>query len=395
MITAAALVCWVMTGYKLRQLARDPGNRPLRYLCLTLAALSLPLTIDPYGDVLDRAVGVLDVGRATGNCLVMVAAGAAQCVLLYLPSTDDDVRQRVRRRTLAMLGCVALFVVVFLLTPAPYSLTDPYVRSGAYYEATPTLAAAPYGLVYIGYVAWAGVQGAILSLRFARSATRTLLRLGLRLAAAGSILAIGYLAVKVMASITATENAQVVTNVDVLIRPLYTASTVTLLLGATIPAWGERIGLDRAWANLVARWDCHRLQPLWDLIYRAVPEVALLPHPTPPALRRIRLIVEILDGYVWLAAWMSETAAQAARAARAGDDDTDAATEAELLAIAARDKLAGRLPTGDRAVSLPPASPLRSDDETDAVAQVAWLIRVARALRHRPAIATAMESLPS
>ncbi len=75
----------------------------------------------------------------------MVAAAAVQIVLLYLPGTDDDLPRRVRRRTLAMLLCVALFVVIFVRTPARYSLADPYVRSGAYYEATPTPAAAPYG----------------------------------------------------------------------------------------------------------------------------------------------------------------------------------------------------------------------------------------------------------
>jgi hypothetical protein len=385
---AAALGCWVMTGYKLRQLIGDPGNLPLRQLCLALAAFTLPITIDPFGARLDRAVGMLDVGRVAGACLTMVAAGAAQNVLLYLPDTGEDTRRRVRRRTLTMACCVALTVGLFVLTPARYRLTDPSVRSGAYYTATPTLAAAPYLLVYLGYVAWVALQGALLSVRYAGSATRMLLRLGLRLAAAGSILGLGYLAVKVAASIAATGHSGHLSLADRLTAPLYTTTTATLLVGATIPSWGARIRLDRAWANLAARRDCRRLHPLWELIHQAVPEVALLPHPARPGLRRVRTIVEILDGYVQLAPWATETAAQRARALAAGRPDPDASAEAALLRLAARDKRAGQAPPGDPAVALPAASPLRCDGETDAVAQVTWLTRVARALRQLPVPAT-------
>jgi len=387
MISVVALACWVMTGYKLRHLARDPGNRPLRYLCLTLAALSLPLTIDPFGALLDRAVGVLDLGRVTGICLVVVAAGAAQCVLLYLPGTGEDIDRQVQRRTLAMLGCVAAIVAVFLLTPARYSLTDPYVRSGAYYQTTPTPAAAPYMPIYNAYVAWAGLQGAILSLRLARSTTQILLRLGLRLAAAGSALGIGYIATKVIASIAAAEHAHQLTAIDALIAPLYTTTTVTLLIGATIPSWGTRIGLDRIPANLAARRDCRQLQPLWNLIHQATPEVALLPHPTQPPLRRTRMIVEILDGYVQLTPWLTTTTTQQTNTTPTRQDHTDATTEATQLTTAAHHKLTGQPPTTNP--TIPPTSPLHPDNQTDPTTQIACLIHIARALpNHHPITTT-------
>src|SRR5215468_1151810 len=232
MIGAVAIACWVMTGFKLRHLVRDPRNPALRYLCLTLASLSLSLSLNPFDAALDRIVGTRDVGMVTGNCLVVIAAGAAQAVLMYLPGTGDDVRWRVRNRNVVMLACVALLVAVFVLTPTP----------------TP--------------------------------------------AAAGSLLGVCYATVRVI------EHTLKLAALEVLITPLYTTTTATLLVAATIPSWGARIGLDRAWANLSARQDCRRLQPLWDLVYRAVPEVALLPHPTRPPLRRVRMIVEILDGYV-------------------------------------------------------------------------------------------------
>src|SRR5215468_11535984 len=178
MIGAVAIACWVMTGFKLRHLVRDPRNPALRYLCLTLASLSLSLSLNPFDAALDRIVGTRDVGMVTGNCLVVIAAGAAQAVLMYLPGTGDDVRWRVRNRNVVMLACVALLVAVFVLTPTPTPAAAPYKTI--------------YALVYGGYVAWAAAQGAILSLRFARSATPVLLRLGLRLAAAGSLLGVCY-----------------------------------------------------------------------------------------------------------------------------------------------------------------------------------------------------------
>jgi hypothetical protein len=351
MIGAIVVACWVMTGYKLRHLLRDPRNPALRYLCLTLAALSVSLSLDPFDATLDRVAGTRDVGMVIGNCLVVIAANAAQAVLMHFPGTGEDVRRRVYNRNRVMLACVVLLVTVFVLTPR--------------YHGVPTPAAAPYtviyALIYGGYVAWAAAQGAILSLRFARSATQVLLRLGLRLAATGSLLGVCYAAARIVESIVGTA-------VDALITVLYTTTTVVLLVAATIPSWGQRIGLDRAWADLSARRDCQRLQPLWDLVYEAAPEVALLPHPAQPPLRRVRMIVEILDGYVRLAPWMSGAAAEV---------NVDAETGARLLTIAARDRLAGRPPAGERTVAALPW-----ECETDAAAQVARLIRVARALHH-------------
>jgi hypothetical protein len=363
MIAAVALACWVMTGYKLRHLLRDRKNRALRYLCLTLASLSLSLSLNPFDPALDRIFGSRDAGMVIGNCLVVIAAGAAQAVLMYLPGAGAEVHRRVRNRNVVMLACVALLVAVFVLTPTP-------TPSAAVYKKI-------YILIYGGYVAWAAAQGAILSLRFARSATQVLLRLGLRLAVAGSLLGVCYATVRVVDSF---EYVQRLADIYVLVPALYTTTTVTLLVAATIPSWGPRIGLDRAMADLSARRDCRRLQPLWALVYRAAPEVTLLPHPTQPSLRRVRMIVEILDGYVRLAPWVSEAAAQYARTAGTGHDEMDAATEARLLTIAARDKLAGRPPTDARTVTVAPPSPLHPDGEAGAAAQVAWLIRVAQAL---------------
>jgi Family of unknown function (DUF6545) len=395
-LAVIALVCWVMAGYKVRDLIRDPGNRPLRYLSLALVAVALSITVQPICQWLDQTVGVLDVGRVVSNGLALTAAGVGQLVLLHMTRTDDAVHRTVRRRITALLVALAVMVVLFLLTPARYSLSDPYVLSHAYYAATPTPAAAPYALVFLAYLGWIAVQWTTLAHRYASMAVRPLLRLGLRLITAGSVLVLAYIAVKVTASIAAAAHQPLAHTLDAVIIPLYTSATTAVLLGATLPSWGPRVGLERLWNNLAARRDCRRLRPLWTLVHQAVPHVALLPHPPQPSLRRIRMTVEILDGYVQLAPWFPAEAATVTRrhAEDAGlsPENRDAAVEAVVVALAVRDKLADR-PPATAAVPVPVGGESEGDGETGAAAEVARLARVAHALHNSPAVSAALAEL--
>ncbi|PZG07777.1 hypothetical protein C1I95_30665, partial [Micromonospora craterilacus] len=93
------LVCWGMSLYKLRDLARDRGNLPLRALCLALLAITLSMTIQPFMPRIDQFLGVLDAARLISNCLSLLCATAAQAFLLYLTSDDAETRRSVRRRS--------------------------------------------------------------------------------------------------------------------------------------------------------------------------------------------------------------------------------------------------------------------------------------------------------
>src|SRR5205814_6071472 len=109
--------------------------------------------------------------------------------------------------------------------------------------------------------------------------------------------------------------------------------------GATLPSWGPKVGLERLWDAYTARRQCRQLYPLWTLVDSAVPDVTILPHPAEPVLRRARMTVEILDGYVQLSRWASAETLERARhhAARLATRGKagDAAIDAAVIAVAA------------------------------------------------------------
>jgi hypothetical protein len=387
-----ALACWVLTVVKVCDAISDPANRSLRYLTATLAALSASMTFQPLAQWLDHTTGVLDLGRAAGNCCAIVGAGCAQIVLLRLAYPEAAVRPRARVRLIAMAMSVAAVAALFLLTPARYSVDDPYVVSHAYYYMTPSAAAAPYQFVVIAYLGWAAGEAVLRSYRYGWGGAASLLRAGMGLISLGSGLVLLYLALK-LATIAlpgvAPGFARYVQNH--LLVTVFTVASLTILVGATLPSWGPRVGLDRLWERRTAGRQCRQLGPLWTLVCTAVPQVAMLPHPVEPRLRRARMTVEILDGYVHLRQWISVTAIEQARAhavhTTAPGPDRDAAIEAAVLAVAARAARDGVAPVDGDALA-PPLTTLDAAAPGDP--HVARLIRVAEALRRSPVVATAL-----
>lgn len=93
---------------------------------------------------------------------------------------------------------------------------------------------------------------------------------------------------------------------DVLASTTLGAVSVTLVvIGATMPAWGSRVGIPSAYRWLDRRRACRRLYPLWRDLCRAAPDIALdaVPSGLADALvvqdlgfRLYRRVVEIRDG---------------------------------------------------------------------------------------------------
>jgi hypothetical protein len=383
-----ALACWVLTVVKVRDVIRDPRNRPLRYLTATLVSLSLAMSLQPLAQWLDHVTGILDLGRVTGNAFTIVAAASAQVVLLHLARPQDEIRQQARRRIMLMALTVALIVVLFLFTPAPYSVSDPYVVSHAYYYDTPTAAGAPYQFVVIAYLGWASAEGIWRSRRYASVASRPTLRAGMLLIGCGCLFILAYIALKLVTILFAVSESGLVTYLqNRVLVPTYTAASLVILTGATLPSWGPKVGLERLWDAIVACRQCRQLYPLWTLVGSAVPHVVMLPHPAQPVLKRARMTVEILDGYVQLSRWTSGEAVECARhhaASRvASGSARDAAIEAAVMAVAARDARTGRQPVDDPDRTLLPDA-LATDGAGGA--QMTRLIRVANALRRSPVV---------
>jgi multisubunit Na+/H+ antiporter MnhB subunit len=387
---AAALVCLAMTVVKVRDLVRDPHNRALRYLVAALVALSASMTFQPLAQWLDYTLGVLDVGRLLANCAALIGAATGQAALLYLIGRDHATDRRVRRRCVLGLAAVVAVVVLFLMTPARYDVTDPYVTSHAYYYATPTPAQAPYQFVFLAYLLWSVQQFALLTHRYAQVAPRPLLRIGLHLVTMGFLLVLVYVLTKVTASLVTERRPDVADTLNRLIVPCYLTAALCVMLGVTLPAWGRRVGLDRLADRLIARRHCRLLRPLWTRVHQAAPHVALLPHPPSPTLRRARMVVEILDGYVHLGLWTDVAVLRQARAAAAGgaapEVDDPPEVEAAVVAAAASAKRSGRPPADRPAVTIP----LGSLPAPSAGAVTTRLIAVARALDHSPVVRQAL-----
>jgi hypothetical protein len=377
-IAVTAGGCAAMAAYKLRDLAADPGNWALRLLCVSLPALTLATILQPLAARLDQLVGRLDTARVVSNCLVLIAAESGRSAFLYMTRPDHEAHRVLRRRTAALAGALATIVVLFAVTPVRHHLDDPYVRSRAYYAATPNLLTAPYVAVFLAYLTWCAAGSISAAAQYARRAPNGLLRLGLNLLAGGAGTTLGYVLVKVAASVAHARGSAWAGPLDTAVAALYGLASALIVLGASICSWGPAVGLDRAWTNLVARRDCRRLVPLWNLVHSAVPEVALLPHPRQPKLRRLRMTVEILDGCAQLSRWAPRRPepASAGQGRRGSSGRAAAALEAGLIRGAVHNKLTSPATMTDTGTRLCPSG------DRDAATGLAWLSRISAALRH-------------
>lgn len=371
-ITVIACLCAAMTGSKLRDLTADPGNRALRLLCASLAAITLATVLQPLAPRLDQWVGRLDTTRVVANCLVLIAAEGGRSAFLYMSRPEHLASRVARRRALALLSCIAVIVALFAITPVRHRLGEPYVLSHAYYAATPAPLAAPYTMVFLAYLSWCAAASLRPTASYARRAPGGLLRVGLTLLAGGVGTTLAYVVVKVGASVAHASGSTSASTLDTVVAACYGLASALILLGATISSWGPRVGLASAWTNLKAHRDCRRLQPLWDLVHRAAPEVTLLPHPRQPTLRRLRMTVEILDGCAQLSRWAPQRPAVIGNSERAA-----AAVEAALIRAAADARLRGPAPEAGAGTHLCPP------EDREAEAEVAWLSRISTSLRHR------------
>lgn len=168
--------------------------------------------------------------------------------------------------------------------------------------------------------------------------------------------------------------------------------------GATLPTWGPRAGLPALyrWAGRYRAY--RRLAPLWLDLYRAYPQIALLP-PSRVAerlplrdldFRLYRRVVEIRDGCLALRPYREPRAAQVARelcrATGIADDERRVIVEATSLAAALQAKARGRPPH-----QTPPTLPLLGG--ADIHSEVATLERLARCYRRSPLVRAALMRL--
>jgi hypothetical protein len=270
-------------------------------------------------------------------------------------------------------------IVLFVLAPldettaslAGRYATYPYV---AQYMMV-YLSACAVGLASIGCLGW----------RYAKLAGRPWLRRGLRIAVAGAASGMCFCLCKGVYVVGLRLGVQL--RYMEAVTPLF-ASVCGLLLvgGLTLPAWGPRLAELEAAAR---RYRSYRqLNPLWLALYRAVPQIALVPpssHRDWPlrdlGFRLYRRVIEIRDGRLALRPYFDHRVASAAlrlgQAAGLSGAELDAAVEASVLAAALRAKHDGRTATTDR---------LDAPGGSDLSGEIAWLVSVATAFAGSPVV---------
>jgi hypothetical protein len=172
-----------------------------------------------------------------------------------------------------------------------------------------------------------------------------------------------------------------------------------VLIGVLLPNVVGRLSGAWHWSTDLRRHQ--RLRPLWQALYHAAPEIALVP-PAPALLdaidprnvpfRLYRRVIEIRDGqlavrpYAHPAAY--ELATRLSRQAGLVDDALDATVEAAVLSTAIIAKAADR--------QCPPSCdlpPIPTRDHPHLVGEISWLTKVAHALHGSPIVATTIAQL--
>ena len=389
-----ALICLALTVVKLRDLARHRRDSLRRVLWVTIAMGTFAVVLQPLSTRVDQLVGLLDVCRLVGNVLAMAIVAAGHSFLLQTLDPGVVTRRRVRRQYLVMGVCGVALIITYALTPAPYRIDDPFVRSGEYYASVhpPPV---PYLAVYLSYMLWSLPQVGLLCARYAKVSRRSTVRVALRMIAAGCFLNVVNVGLKI-ANLLLRDQPVASSTLYRLTFLTYAAAAMLMVAGLTILTWGRSLRLDQLVEHLQAWRACRRLRPLWLMVSGAVPQVALGdwagPHGRVGGLSRarmrlIRMTTEILDGYAVLCPWTSRQVAAEAReaATRLGltGDRLEAAVEATVVtgAVAAA---TGDGEQGDGSVVLPAAEVTGA---ADAGAEVAWLIQVAAELSRPPVAA--------
>lgn len=344
-------------------LARRPGeDRARRYIRRILLGLAVSLTaLTPAGHAaIHWLTGGIDLPRLVGHAGMLLAAWAAQDLMLYL----NGLRGRGLWHTWWIAGMFCVMCVFFALTPnlMPQS---PWVFE--------------YVLAYVVAQAPAFTNVIRLCLRYARVADTVTLRVALRVVVAGTVGASLYLVSKTVLAAAPRFGFDYPFGRSVLVsKVLPTSAYLLVLIGAILPALVTWLGRYRHY---------RRLGPLWRDLYRSDPAIALDPPTLPDALAFVRLrlrlyrrVIEIRDGLLALRPYRDPAIATAARTRATTEglvgQHLEAVVEAATIAAALRAKTAGH--------PLAPELDLPVTGGADLAEETAFLTLVADAYRTLP-----------
>jgi hypothetical protein len=386
--TLCAAAGWLAFAYLL-SLVRRRSDHARRAITVAVGAFAVGITIaiPAVSSLVDRAAGLPNLAKLAAHGCAMTIAASAEAMLLFLALAAEHARPRMIRRVLASAVAFGGMLGLFALTHASH----PDVRLTVEHARVPAVSA--YLAIYLtAFVAYSA-DIARLCWRFARVAGRPWLRRGLRVTAVGAGFGLAYCVSK------ATYLGGFWLGIDPAgeretAAILVTISSLLMLTGLTLPAWGPALSNLVHWHRLPAY---RRLYPLWRDIVAAVPDLVLddaLRRPV-VALRDLdyaltRRMVEIRDGWIAVRPYTDQRVAVLAgeHADRCGltGDDREAAIEAAQFAAGIRAKTLGA------PAARPEWSERRSPDG-GYNGELAWLVRVAHAYAHSPVVGTTLAGI--
>ncbi len=356
----AAALCWTVFAFRVRDLRRRPWVWEVRAVALAIGALALAVTVqlDAVYLTLDRYT-VPGMGTVLGDCLALLATVVAQTVPLNRTSPDT---RPIRIRLALVVGAIALMIVLFVTTPSSFQEMAATRHSA---QQVPMVSAFSYVYVIAIAAAMAGAMHS--SWRYSRVAEKYSQRWGFALLTAGSAMGFVYAVTKFAYMVGYETNVRIPGPYGQVGEVTAGLAAVLGLIGATMPAWGPKAGLESLGQRLNQAITYHRLTSLWQALCSAEPGVVLGRVSLDLAL--YRRIIEIWDARLRLRDHFDP-------AVRDHDWPDDATREAAMLAIAIRAHHHG--------ITFP-ATP--TDDPPDDVGR---LVRVAHAFRRSSLVAAAV-----
>ncbi len=351
-------IAWVVATLKLRAWRRGP-SQGLLVVALTVASPATSFVL--AAPVVYRAVDRLSGCGNLATLLVYLGITGFSAAAVVLARIWDPPGRRPGTRTrwtavrpdgrpvrvrLVVFGVLAAAMTVLFLAGGPYRPETPLTFDTAF---APHLVVAAFLVVYQAVFGFALTDIGRVCLGHARWLPAGALRRGIRLIAAGSLTACGYVLCKTVAVAASAAGVAGAEWLSTAAGPVFAvAGAVLITAGFTLPALA---------AFTRRRRDFRALRPLWDLVHGADRRLAL-EEPWSPWTERFavrdlewraaRRGLEIRDGQLTLRPWVDpDVVAAAGRLAgreRLATGEHDALVVAAALRSAVAALNAGRPP---------------------------------------------------
>lgn len=376
-VAFVAVLLWLTTAVESANVLRRRHPEPaLNMLLLTFGLLATSATffVPAVHLAVGRLTGVANIGEPIARTALLGAAWSVQ-IMLHRLGDHGTTGFRLGRRAVVLGACVVALWACYLAAP----VDTPTVMFTRDYGHAP--AAAAYLIVSLSYLWLALIDVTRGTMRYGRSAKRPL-ALALRLIGLGCWLGLGYIAVKVaflVMLVTGRGTAEGGLE-STISRLLAVGGGLLVITGSALPYLARHIDDARTW--IVTYRNLRQLYPLWALMYRAEPGIALDPPGSRLAdalqvrdldLRLYRRVIEIRDGYLALAPYFPPKAGHHARS-------DDGQSEVRDLLVAVANKGEARIVNAEPK-SAPASTAASLAEEVDHLARVARFLRTS-AQRH-------------